>query len=130
MASEQTRTFLEGVFARWRESGDRQVWIDALAPTLRWTVTGSSETAGVYEGRQAYVDNVLAQVDDWLSESQPPKLNRLIVEGDSAAALLTAAVRTTDGQNLTMTYCWLITVTDSRITDVVGFYTPESSRAQ
>lgn len=124
MGSEQTRAFLQDVFTRWADTGDRQVWIAALAQNLRWTVTGSSETSGVYQGRQAYVDNVLAKVDQWLSACQPPQLQRLIVEGDTAAALLTATVRTSDNHELRMTYCWLITVADSRVTDVVGFYAP------
>jgi uncharacterized protein len=121
--THSTRRFLLKLFASIHETGFGTTFQDALSQDVVWTATGNSPLAGIYRGKQAYLDNVLNVLHERLATPIRPQLHRMVVEGEWASVYFESrGVRGKNGSDFSMHYVWLIRVVEEEVVEVVGFY--------
>ena len=122
-STQSTRIFLSTLFSSVHTDGFGSSFQKALSENVVWTATGTSPLAGVYRGKQAYLDNVLNVLHERLETPIRLVLHRMIVEGEWASVHFeSSGVRGKNGSDFSMQYVWLIRVVEDTIVEVIGFY--------
>lgn len=95
---------------------------DLLADDATWEITGSSDAAGTYTGRDQFVSGVIAPLVARLSTRLTPVIRALYRDGDTVIALFDAEGIALDGQPYRNTYAWFMEFRGDRIAKVTAFY--------
>ncbi len=113
------------LFAAW-SAGTAYV-TSILAPDVRWEIVGRSAAAGVYEGAQVFVDEVLTPFGSRFAAETPfqPVFVRGIYADDSqdtVVVLWDGEGTTTIGTLYWNTYAWVLRFRDGLVVAATAFY--------
>jgi ketosteroid isomerase-like protein len=95
---------------------------DLLDPKAEWTIEGSSPRSKTYQGRQAFIDNVIAPFNARLSTPLVPSVRGLYADGDMVVILFDAAATAKDGRPYRNTYTWYIKMRNAKAVQVTAFF--------
>ena len=118
-----TKAFIESLFTDVALDNFGHSFSKALSDDLIWTATGSSPLAGVYNGKQVYIDRVVSPLRDVLESLPVPIVEHIFADCDWAVVnWYSEGVKGKNGANYDMQYCWLMRVENDKIVEVKGFY--------
>jgi len=126
--TEATRAFIESLFTAVALDNFGASFAAALSDNLVWTVTGRSPIAGIYAGKQVYIDKVLTPLRDVLVSLPVPIVEHIFADGDWAVVnWRSEGARGKNGANYDMQYAWLMRTEpdeqgERKIVEVTGFY--------
>ena len=122
--TDETRIFITDLFNTIALKGFGKEFSDSLSDSLVWTVTGSSPLSGRYTSKQSYIDGVLSKLREKVDlPTARPTIDRILVDGQWASVVFhTTGVTAVNGSDFSMTYCWIMKVEATKITEVIGFY--------
>lgn len=119
-AAERNRAVIAAAFERWR-NGTGTVF-ELLVPDARWEIVGHSTVSGTYDGKDAFMTQVIAPFGARVSRPLVPSVRRIYADGDSVIALFDGESIATDGVPYRNTYAWFLRMRDEKIVDAVAFY--------
>lgn len=120
MDAATNKRAIEAVFAAFAE-GDGRPFNAAMADDVVWTVMGSGPWARAYHGKAAVRDELQRPLIANFASLYRCRAERIIAEGDSVVVLAKGEVTTRSGAPYNNDYCFVIRMTDGRITEIVEY---------
>lgn len=117
MGAAENKQRLEKVFAKHAE-GNGRAFLDLLASDVRWTVRGNTEWSGTYDGKQFVITNLMVPQKRSFAERQSVTVDRIIAEDDHVVILGGGNDTTTDGIEVTNSYCWVFRFEKGKVSEV------------
>jgi len=104
------------------EHADIAPLIQAMCEDFRWSVMGTSAWSGTYDGKSAVVDDLLMAVGRQFSDGYTVTPVRIIsTNGEEVVVECQGSVTTKSGQRYDNAYCWIITVQDGVLRELVEY---------
>lgn len=101
--------------------GDPSAFRDSLAEDVVWRVPGEGVWAGVYEGREAVMRDLLRPVFAQFADTYVNTAENIIVEGDRAVIECRGSVTTKKGEPYNNCYCWVCRLRDGKLVEIVEY---------
>jgi ketosteroid isomerase-like protein len=120
MDAAENKRLMEDAYAALAE-GNGQPFLDALADDVRWTIIGTTEWSGTWEGKDAVRSRLL---DPLFAQFGTPYRNRavrLIAEGDYVVIECRGDVTTKDGRPYRNTYCNVFRLEDGKVRELTEY---------
>lgn len=97
---------------------------DLLAEDAVWTIVGNSDASKAYEGRAAFIDEVIKPFNARMTPGQglKPTIRNLYAEGDAVVIFFDAAGTARDGQPYKNTYAWFWEMRDGKVVKAHAFF--------
>ena len=106
-------------FAAW-ETGDSRPFFALVDDDVTWTVIGSTPVSGTHTSKQAFL-SAAGLLFDRIDGPIIATVAEVIAAGDRVVLRWSGRGKGRNGRPYEQTYCWVLRVTDSRITDVVAY---------
>jgi uncharacterized protein len=116
----QNKQLIARAFERWA-AGGTGFFEEVLAPDVVWTIEGSSPTAGVYRGRQDFMERAVKPFANRLAAPVRPSVKQLWAEGDHVIAHWAGAATARDGRPYRNSYVWIFRMRGGRAVEVTAF---------
>jgi uncharacterized protein len=117
------RERVEKAFRDWH---DGTAYItDLLADDLRWTIVGRSEVSKTFEGKEAFVGEVLQPFGARFSQSRPFRpvaVRGVYADGDTVVVLWEGEGTRLDGKPYENTYAWFMRFRDGLVVEAIAFF--------
>ena len=114
------RALVEAGFAAW-SAGTGSPY-DLLADDVTWTIVGHSDASKTYEGRAAFIDQVIRPFNARMSQGLKPTIRYLYAEGDDVVIFFDASGVARDGKPYSNTYAWFWQMRGGRVTKAHAFF--------
>jgi uncharacterized protein len=114
------KAIVEASFTAWTEGTGSPY--DLLTDTARWTIVGRSEAAKTYEGREAFLRDVIRPFNARMREPLKPRIRHLYADGDTVIVFFDAAGTARDDRPYVNTYAWFLELRDGRIVAASAFF--------
>lgn len=101
--------------------GDASAFRDSLAEDVVWRVPGEGVWAGVYEGREAVMRDLLRPVFAQFADTYVNMAENIIIEGDRAVIECRGSVTTKKGEPYNNSYCWVCRLRDGKLVEIVEY---------
>jgi ketosteroid isomerase-like protein len=95
---------------------------DLLADDATWTIAGHSLAAGTYDGREAFMRDVIRPFNARMSEGIKPSVRRIYADGDTVIVHFDAAGVARDGRPYANTYAWFMRMAGGKVVEVTAFF--------
>lgn len=95
---------------------------DLLADDARWTITGNSRAARTYEGKEAFLREVIRPFNARMRDRLIPSVHRLYAEGDTVIAHFDAKGVARDGKPYVNSYVWILRMRGERIVEAHAYF--------
>jgi uncharacterized protein len=115
----QNRRLIQQAFEQWGSGNGN--FFDLLTDDVQWTITGSSPLSKTYIGKQQFINETVTPLTSRLATPIVPKIREVYADGDDVIALWDGTATAKDNRPYRNTYCWIMTLKNSRITHVVAF---------
>lgn len=119
-ATSGNRALVEAAFEAWRQGTGSP--FDLLADDAAWTIAGGSMAAGVYDGREAFMRDVIRPFNARMRTPLSPTVRRIYADGDSVVVYFDAHGEARDGRQYANTYAWFLEMRDGRVVAAVAFF--------
>jgi ketosteroid isomerase-like protein len=116
----RNKALVEATFAAWR-AGTGSPY-DLLAEQASWTIVGRSTASKTYEGREAFVREVIRPFNARMRDPLKPSIRSIYAEGDVVIVFFDARATARDGQPYENTYAWFLELRDARIVKAFAFF--------
>lgn len=104
------------------ERADIAPLIEAMHADFRWTVMGTSAWSATYDGKAAVIGDLLTAVARQFSDGYTVTPSRIMsTRGEQVVVECQGGVTTTSGQRYDNTYCWIITVRNGSLRELVEY---------
>ena len=116
MSAEENKQFVTDALAA-LNVGDAEKFLDALSDDVRFTLIGSTSYSGTYEGKQAFVSQVLEKLVGELDGGIELRPQNIVAEGDHVVVEAQGKARTKSGQDYNNTYCFVYRLAGGKIVE-------------
>lgn len=117
---DRNRALTEAGFAAW-SAGTGSPY-DLLAEDATWTIVGRSDASKTYNGKAAFIDDVIRPFNARMSQGLKPTVRNIYTEGDAVIIFFDAAGVASNGQPYTNTYAWFWEMKDGRVVKAHAFF--------
>ena len=115
------KAIVEAAFEQWK-AGSAYI-SDIFADDLKWTITGHSAASRYYDGKQAFIDEVLHPFAARFSTPfRPTDIKGVYADGEMVVVLWDGEGVANDGTTYRNTYAWFMTVKDGKVVEGTAFY--------
>ncbi|MEG5265548.1 nuclear transport factor 2 family protein [Pseudomonas sp. JDS28PS106] len=114
------RQIVTQAFDRWAAGGST-FFTDVLAPDVSWTIKGSGPSAGVFEGRERFIEQAVRPFVSRLSSPVRPVSRQLWADGDHVVIHWDGVAVARDGQAYNNSYAWIFRMQDGKAVEVTAF---------
>jgi ketosteroid isomerase-like protein len=118
--SQENKQLMRDVFAELAK-GDGGPFVEVLAEDVRWTIIGSTEWSGSWEGKQAVRAKLLDPLFAQFATRYRNTAIRLIAEGDCVVIECRGNVITKAGQPYNNTYCYVCRLEDGKVHELTEY---------
>lgn len=122
-SSDDNRARVREAFTGW-EAGNTRPFFDLVDDDVTWTVIGTTDISGTYEGKSVF----LAGAGRLMDRFAGPLTARIVdvrADGDKVFLQWEGSATTVEGAPYEQTYCWVLTMGDDTIVDVVAYLDTE-----
>jgi uncharacterized protein len=116
----ENKALVEAGFAAWA-AGTGSPY-DLLADDAIWTIVGRSDASKTYQGKAAFINEVIRPFNARMRERLKPTIRRLYAEGDTVIIFFDASGIARDGQPYANTYAWFLEMRDKRVVRAHAFF--------
>lgn len=119
--SERHRTVVAEAFASWGR-GDSQPLFGLIADDVVWRLPGSIPGSGVFEGKEAFLEQSARPLHRRLRRSPVPKVDRIVSDDDVVVVQWHGEGETAHGAPYSNEYCWVLRFGDrDQIVEIVSY---------
>lgn len=116
----RNRAAVEAAFRAWGDGTGSP--FELLEDDAIWTIVGRSVVAGSYQGREAFLREVIRPFQARMREPLRPSIRRIYVDASTVIVFFDAAATARDGKPYTNTYAWFLEMRDGRIVAASAFF--------
>jgi uncharacterized protein len=120
----ENKKLMQSVFAE-LANGNGQPFLDALADDARWTVIGTSQWSGTYEGKQAIIDELMRPLFRQFADQYTARAIRVIAEDDLVVVEPRGQVTTKSRKPYNQTYCYVFRLADGQVRELTEYLDTE-----
>jgi uncharacterized protein len=104
-----TKQFVEKLF-RNLENGHQDQFFSQVAPNVLWEVMGTHPLAGVYHGKQEFLDHTFVRLKKLLKGGPMLKVSNILIAEDTPIVIveMVQLSYSINGKPFNNTYCWLV----------------------
>lgn len=104
-----TKQFVEKLF-RNLENGHQDQFFSQVAPNVLWEVMGTHPLAGVYHGKQEFLDHTFVRLKKLLKGGPVLKVSNILIAEDTPIVIVEMVhlSYSINGRPFNNTYCWLV----------------------
>ena len=104
-----TKQFVEKLF-RNLENGHHDQFFSQVAPNVLWEVMGTHPLAGVYHGKQEFLDHTFVRLKKLLKGGPVLKVSNILIAEDTPIVIveMVQLSYSINGRPFNNTYCWLV----------------------
>ena len=124
MSAAENKQLMEGVFAE-LAAGNGQPFMDALADDARWTVIGTSDWSGTYEGKPAIVEQLMRPLFSQFADEYTARAIRIVAEDDTVVVEARGQVNTKSGKPYNQTYCYVFRLAEGKVRELTEYLDTE-----
>ena len=124
MSAERNRKIVEDAVTAWK-AGDGAAIFRIFAQDVQWTVIGSTEISGLYNGRQDFIDRALKPLGARIDGLITPEVVDIIAEGDRVVLQWNGTGRMTDGSPYRNQYSWVMRFKDGEVAEGTAYLDTE-----
>ncbi|WP_260856015.1 nuclear transport factor 2 family protein [Pseudomonas oryzihabitans] len=117
---ERNRTLIEQAFNDW-QAGRGSFFDAVLSPDVVWTIQGSGPAAGVYRGREDFLQRAVRPFAQRLAAPIVPNVHAIWAQGDTVVVRWDGKGTAVDGAPYSNDYVWIFELRDGRATRVEAF---------
>lgn len=118
--AEENRQAIRTAFGHW-EQGDSRPFFELVADDVRWTVIGSTEISGTYEGKRAFIAEAAGKLTTRFSTPLIANVLDVRADGDKVFLQWEGSASATNGLAYEQTYCWVLTMADGAVTNAIAY---------
>ncbi|MCW2291298.1 ketosteroid isomerase-like protein [Pseudomonas sp. BIGb0408] len=107
-------------FDRWA-AGGTTFFSDVLTPDVTWTIKGSGPSAGVFQGREHFVERAVRPFVSRLSTPVRPTSKQVWADGDHVIINWDGAGVASDGKAYENSYAWIFHMQNGKAVEVTAF---------
>jgi ketosteroid isomerase-like protein len=94
---------------------------ELLAPDVAWTIHGSGPVAGLYRGREDFVERATRPLISRLATPLVPNVHHIWAAGDSVIIRFDAAATTNSGSIYRNQFVWIFRIRDGLVVEAEAF---------
>jgi ketosteroid isomerase-like protein len=94
---------------------------ELLAPGVAWTIHGSGPVAGLYRGREDFVERATRPLVSRLATSLVPNVHNIWAADDKVIVRFDAAATTTSGSTYRNQFVWIFRIQDGLVVEAEAF---------
>lgn len=95
---------------------------DLLADDATWTIVGRSLAAKTYEGREAFMREVIGPFNARMSRGLQPTIRNIYADGDTVIVFFDASGTARDGEPYANTYAWFLDMAEGKVVKAFAFF--------
>lgn len=111
---------VSAAFDRW-SAGSTSFFSDILAPEVVWTIEGSGPSAGLYRGRDEFIERAVQPFASRLKTAVKPVRKSVWADGDHVIINWEGEGQARDDQNYANSYLWIFRMDEGRAVEVKAF---------
>lgn len=119
-AAARNKALVEASFTAWRNGTGSP--FDLLADDATWTIVGRSAASKTYEGREAFMREVIRPFNARMREPLKPTIRRIYTDGDAVIVFFDASGTARDGKPYVNTYAWFLDMRDGKVVAASAFF--------
>src|SRR5262249_28454814 len=124
MTTPENKQLVEHIFAELAQ-GNSPPLVESMSDDFCWTVTGSNQWSGTYRGKQAVLDELLAQLRSRIEGRVKTVAHRVIAEGDFVVVEARGNNTTKAGLPYNNAYYFVIRVADGKLREITEYMDTE-----
>ena len=104
-----TKQFVEKLFKN-LENGHQEEFFSQVSPNVLWEVMGTHPLAGVYHGKQEFLDHTFVRLKKLLKGGPVLKVSNILIAEDTTIAIveMIQLSYSINGKPFNNTYCWIV----------------------
>lgn len=119
--ADANKRLVRDAFAPW-EAGDSGPFFALIADDVRWTVIGTTSASGVFDSKQAVIDEAFGPLLARLDGALTARFVEVAADGDRVFLRFESTGVSTSGVHYDQVYCWAMTMRDGRIVEVTAYF--------
>lgn len=124
METAGNKQLIQDIFAELALGNSRPL-VESMADDFCWTVTGSNQWSGMYKGKQAVLEGLLAQLRSRIEGRIKTIGHRFIAEGDFVVVEARGDNKTKAGKPYNNSYCFVIRLADGKLKEITEYMDTE-----
>jgi ketosteroid isomerase-like protein len=124
MGAAENKEAIRNMFAE-LSKGNADAFLGALADNVRFTIIGSTKFSGTFNGKQEFINKVLAPLGAQLEGGLSMTVDNLIAEGDYVAMQARGKSNTKSGGTYNNTYCQVFKLNNGKVQEVTEYLDTE-----
>ena len=116
----RNKALIEASFKAW-SAGTGSPY-DLLAEDATWTIVGRSAASKTYQGREAFMREVIRPFNARMREPLKPSIRRIYGDGDTVIVFFDARGTARDGKPYVNTYAWFLELRNGKIVAASAFF--------
>ena len=124
MSATENKELIRNMFAE-LSKGNGQVFLDAMADNVRFTIIGTTKYSGTCNGKQEIVNKVLAPLSAQLEGGLTITPDNFIAEGEFVAMQARGNSRTKSGGTYNNTYCQIFRLANGKVQEITEYLDTE-----
>lgn len=119
-AEARNERIVAQAFERWA-AGGTGFFGEVLSPDVVWTIKGSGPSAGVFRGRQNFIDRAVTPFGSRLSRPVRPTVRDIWSEGDQVVVHWDGEGMARDGRPYSNSYVWIFRMRGGKAVAATAF---------
>jgi ketosteroid isomerase-like protein len=124
MGAGENKEVIRNMFAE-LSKGNADAFIGGLADNVRFTIIGTTKFSGTFNGKQEFINKVLAPLAAQLEGGLTMTIDNLIAEGDYVAMQARGKSNTKSGGTYNNTYCQVFKLNNGKVQEVTEYLDTE-----
>jgi ketosteroid isomerase-like protein len=124
MGAAENKQLIQNMFAE-LSKGNANAFLNNLSDTLRFTIIGTTKFSGTFNGKQEFINKVLAPLSAQLEGGLTVTPENFIAEGDTVAMQARGKSTTKTGKPYNNTYCQIFRVANGKVQEVTEYLDTE-----
>ena len=120
MSAAENKKVMQHIFAALAE-GDRAPFREAMADDFRWIIAGETEWSGIYEGKEAVMNDLLRPLAAQFATRYTNKAKRFIAEDDYVVVECQGNVTTKRGEPYNNSYCLVYRLENGKLKELTEY---------
>jgi uncharacterized protein len=116
----RNREAVSAALDRW-SAGSASFFTDILSPEVVWTIEGSGPSAGVYRGRDQFIERAVEPFASRLKEAVRPVSKKVWADGDHVIINWEGEARARDDRSYANSYLWIFRMDEGKAVEVKAF---------
>lgn len=118
--TSRNKQIVTEAFDAWA-AGGQSFFTDVLSPEVNWRIEGSGSSAGLFRGRETFLEQAVRPFVSRLSKPVTPVSKKIWADGDHVIINWEGVAVAGDGVPYSNSYAWIFHMRDGKAVEVTAF---------